>query len=263
MEAARLVSIVFWKEWLELSNAKILRRFLIWFPIVLIIQTIVFVAPIGSIHLSEAARDQVLRIDPSLNDFSDGEIMQTVYARRIALFILLVPMSIGIQIGAFAFSGEKMARTLEPLLATPISSVQLLFAKMLSGIFPALLIGFALQMLYALMLHFLLEGWSVAGAVFTFPFYLLSLIGSPLLALIGMSAVVIASAKTDEPRLALQLANLVVLPVLSACVAFIFMKGIRLDFGIIASFLGVGLIFAIAGLWLSARLFQREKILSR
>jgi ABC-2 type transport system permease protein len=221
------------------------------------------VAPIGSIHLSEAARDQVLRIDPSLNDFSDGEIMQTVYARRIALFILLVPMSIGIQIGAFAFSGEKMARTLEPLLATPISSVQLLFAKMLSGIFPALLIGFALQMLYALMLHFLLEGWSVAGAVFTFPFYLLSLIGSPLLALIGMSAVVIASAKTDEPRLALQLANLVVLPVLSACVAFIFMKGIRLDFGIIVSFLGVGLIFAIAGLWLSARLFQREKILSR
>jgi ABC-2 type transport system permease protein len=263
MKTWPLFSIILWKEWTELRKAKVLRRFLIVFPIVLILQTTLFIAPAEVIRLPVAAREQILRTDRSLATFSDGEILQTVYARRIALFILVVPMTIGIQIGAFAFAGEKAGRTLEPLLATPISTGQLLLAKMFSGLIPALLIGFLLEGLFVLLLRVLIGNWEVAGAVLTPSFHLLSLIGSPLLAFIGVCAAVVASARTDDPRMVLQLANLVVLPVLAACIAFVFLKGVYFSDFAIALFLIVAAVACGTGLWLSIRLFQREKILSQ
>jgi ABC-2 type transport system permease protein len=261
MNRGELIWIVLWKEWIELRKAKVLRRFLIVFPMVLVLQTTLFILPAELIHLPEAVRDQILRTDPTLSNFPDGQILQTIYARRIALFILIVPMTIGIQIAAFAFAGEKAGRTLEPLLATPISTGRLLFAKILSGFIPALSIGFLLEGLFVLLLRVLVGNWEVAGAVLTPSFHLLSLIGSPFLALVGICAAVIASARTDEPRIVLQLANLVVLPVLAACIAFVFLKGINLNELEIALFLFVAVVAGLSGLWVSIRLFQREKIL--
>jgi ABC-2 type transport system permease protein len=263
MSAWQLVTIILWKEWLELRNAKILRRFLIVFPIVLVLQTTLFIAPAAIVRLPSAARDQILRIDPTLAGLPDGKLLQTVYARRIALFILIVPMTIGIQIGAFAFAGEKAGRTLEPLLATPVSTDRLLLAKMLSGLIPAILIGFLLEGLFIVLLRFLVGNWDVAGAVLTPAFHFLSLIGSPFLAFIGVCAAVIASARTDEPRLVVQFANLVVLPVLAGCIAFVFLKGVYLDIKLVTLSLIVAATVSVSGLWLSVRLFQREKILSR
>ena len=46
-------------------------------------------------------------------------------------------------LAAHAVIGEKQARTLEPLLATPVSTGELLVAKMLGALLPTLVISLA------------------------------------------------------------------------------------------------------------------------
>ena len=52
-------------------------------------------------------------------------------------------------LAAHAIVGEKQARTLEPLLATPLTTLELLMAKVLGALLPTLAISLVGLALYA------------------------------------------------------------------------------------------------------------------
>ena len=59
------------------------------------------------------------------------------------MLFLLTPITGAMALAAHAVVGEKQARTLEPLLATPITTFELLVAKVLGALLPTLVISFA------------------------------------------------------------------------------------------------------------------------
>ena len=88
------------------------------------------------------------------------------------------------------------------------------------------------------------------------------LVDTPLLALIGVALIVVISSRVNDPRSAQQFSAVLVVPVLA--LLFGQLAGIIVLGPALA--LGIGVVLAAIAafaLWLAARLFQREVILTR
>src|SRR5262249_19583104 len=70
---------------------------------------------------------------------SAGQIQFFLYQQFLLLF-LLTPITGAMALAAPSIVGEKQSRTLEPLLATPITTIELLVAKVLGALLPTLAI---------------------------------------------------------------------------------------------------------------------------
>ena len=80
-------------------------------------------------------------------DLSNDARVQLFLFQQFLMLFLLTPITGAMALAAHAIVGEKQARTLEPLLATPITTFELLVAKVLGALLPTLaisLIGLAL-----------------------------------------------------------------------------------------------------------------------
>ena len=77
-------------------------------------------------------RDQpaTRRLDP------EGAIQAMIF-QQFLILLVLTPVAGAMSVAAYAVVGEKQARTLEPLLATPITTFELLVAKVLGALVPA------------------------------------------------------------------------------------------------------------------------------
>src|SRR5262249_56895130 len=67
----------------------------------------------------------------------DAQVQLFLFQQFLMMFLLL-PITGAMTLAAHAVVGEKQARTLEPLLATPISTLELLVAKVLGALVPPL-----------------------------------------------------------------------------------------------------------------------------
>ena len=103
---------------------------------------IAVVAPAVSGHpLSEDAR--LVRISArAMGDtpLSSEALVQLFFFQPFLLLFTLTPITGAMALAAQAVVGEKQARTLEPLLATPITTIELLVAKVLGTLLPTLAI---------------------------------------------------------------------------------------------------------------------------
>src|SRR5205085_12619519 len=93
--------------------------------------------------LADAAR--LLGIATTL---SDQALTQLFLFQQFLLLFLVTPITGAMSLAAHAVVGEKQARTLEPLLATPITTLELLVAKVLGALLPVLGICYAGLVLY-------------------------------------------------------------------------------------------------------------------
>ena len=82
-------------------------------------------------EFAEAAANAVGRI-PELAGLSGNALIQTFLFHQFSLLLLLVPIVSATALATHAVIGEKQSKALEPLLATPISTLELLAAKTLT-----------------------------------------------------------------------------------------------------------------------------------
>ena len=66
---------------------------------------------------------------------SEGRAQAWVF-QEFLILLSLSPISASMSVAAWSIVGEKQARTLEPLLATPLTTFELLAAKALSALLP-------------------------------------------------------------------------------------------------------------------------------
>jgi ABC-2 type transport system permease protein len=175
---------------------------------------------------------------------------------------MIIPLAIPASISSYSIVGEKVNRSLEPLLATPITTSELLIGKSLAAIIPALAatwIGFTIFILGTWIIianpeiirNFLAGRWLIAIFVI-----------GPLMALSAVSFSIIISSRVNDPRVAEQVSMIIILPVLAAF--FGQMAGIitlNITF-MLASALVLALVDAVL-VFLTIRLFQRETIITR
>ena len=69
---------------------------------------------------------------PELAGLSGNALIQAFLFHQFSLLLLLVPIVAATALATHAVIGEKQSKALEPLLATPISTIELLAAKTLT-----------------------------------------------------------------------------------------------------------------------------------
>jgi ABC-2 type transport system permease protein len=191
---------------------------------------------------------------------ADAHVQLFLFQQFLMLF-LLTPITGAMALAAHAIVGEKQARTLEPLLATPITTLELLAAKVFGALVPTLAISLAGLAIYmAGIAAFGAPGvaWAMASA----RTFVLIVLVAPAAALVSLQAAILISSRVNDPRTAQQFGVLIILPLTGVLVAQ-FTGSLWLS----AATLGlVGL--ALLGVWalltlVSVAMFEREAILTR
>jgi ABC-2 type transport system permease protein len=190
----------------------------------------------------------------------EGQIQFFMLQQFLMLF-LLTPITGAMALAAHSVVGEKQARTLEPLLATPISTIELLVAKVLGALLPTFLITMAGLALYVVGVA-AIAAPGVARAMASPRSFLLMFFVAPAAGLVSLQAAIVISSRVNDPRTAQQFGVLIIIPLTALLVAQ-FTGTIWLTSSGLA-LVGVGLL----GVWVlltlfSAALFERESILTR
>src|SRR4029450_3613219 len=88
----------------------------------------------------EDVSELVAQANPALAGMGQEELAQAILGQAFSSMFLLLPMLLPSIIASYSIVGEKSNRTLEPLLATPIKTGELLTGKILASLLPTMLL---------------------------------------------------------------------------------------------------------------------------
>ncbi len=255
MTARRIVNVLR-KEWLLMTRSPSNLLFVAVIPLMLVGQALLlsWILPrfltVGvpdsstlAAGLGDVARFRVLLLD------------------QFRFFVLTIPAMVANVFATLSIVEEKITRTLEPLLATPVRTWELLLGKILSGALPALAVAWASTGLFVFLAALL--GWGpllrwVVGPAWYLSVFLLT----PAISILSFVLGAIGSSRASDAKGAQNLAVLIVLPLfaligvqVTGLVRFTPLLTLVLSLGIVA-------LDAVA-LHLAVRLFARESILIR
>ncbi|MBI3361413.1 MAG: ABC transporter permease subunit, partial [Chloroflexi bacterium] len=133
-----------------------------------------------------------------------------IISERLIPFLLMVvgffPISVSLVIALESFVGEKERHSLEPLLSTPLSNMQLYLGKTLAAMLPPLLASYLGIGVYLAGLYFTI-GWTPT------PILLAQIVTlTTVQAIVMVSAAVVISSQTTSVRAANLLASFVIIP---------------------------------------------------
>jgi ABC-2 type transport system permease protein len=193
---------------------------------------------------------------------TSGQCMQYYIVSEFMIMFMLIPLFVPVNIAAYSIVGEKTTRSLEPLLATPITTSELLAGKNLASVIPAVIatwVGFAI---FAVGTVIITGGGTLAQAFFD-PMWLIAVIvAGPLMAVLSVNFSIMVSSRVNDPRVAEQLSAVVILPILA--IFFGQIAGLFVLNSTLILILCVVLVLVdILMVYLAVRLFQRETILTR
>jgi ABC-2 type transport system permease protein len=258
---AAIVWTLLRREWAEMIRNRLLVSTILVPPLVLTVAPLILAAAVDERALPPELAAQVLRQRPDWAAFSAGELAGAFAVQQFLVFFLLMPAYIPLSIATFSIIGEKQARSLEPVLAAPIRTVELLAGKALAALVPGVLTGFVTYVVFVALAS-VVYGPNLFGVV-TDPSWLAGvfLLG-PSVGLLSVVAGVIVSARVNDPRVAQQIGGVVILPVIG--VVLIQATGTVLvgASGYLLLAMAI-LVVALIGLRIGVRLFDREAILTR
>ena len=201
------------------------------------------------------------RDQPGLSGLDAEAAVQAWIFQQFLILLVITPVAASMSVAAYTVIGEKQARTLEPLLATPLTTFELLAAKVLGSLIPSVVLTFATFAVYLLgTIIFARPG--VAWALLTPRSLLIVFLLGPLAALAALQMAVCVSSRVNDARSAQQIGALIILPVSGLLIAQV--TGSFLLTGTVILLISLGLAILNAGLMaLGIALFDRESILTR
>lgn len=207
----------------------------------------------------EAAR--AVELLPELAGLSGNALIQAFVFHQFALLLMLVPVVAATALATHAVIGEKQARSLEPLLATPISTIELLVAKCLTPFVFALVLTWLAGALYVA--GILLTGEAgVWRSVLGLRTFIMFVILGPLLELATLQVSVIVSSRANDPRSAQQLTSLLILPITVVFIAQLMGTFVLTPVWLLTGCAALALLNAVL-LVAGVKVFERETILTR
>ncbi|MFQ5578896.1 MAG: ABC transporter permease subunit, partial [Anaerolineae bacterium] len=136
----RLFKTILSKEFVEIFNNKLLV-FTVIAPLV-----ILPILPLAAAYTTTLDIDPITAEDvklfvekvPQWASLPPQDVFQVVILQQMMTFFLIIPLIVPLSIAAFSIIGEKKAHTLEPLLATPVSTASILVGKSIAAGTPGL-----------------------------------------------------------------------------------------------------------------------------
>ena len=219
----------------------------------------------GQTLTSDKTFQQVLSIArlrmPELAGLPAAVAAQVFLFQQFLLLYLMAPILGAVSLAAYSVVGEKQGRTLEPLLTTPLSTAEILIAKVLASFLPALVIeAIGLCLYFAMIAALTLPG--VLGSLLSLRTLLLVGLLGPFASLAALQATIAVSARVTDPRSAQQVAILVIVPLilmLAGQIAGAFFVTTTILFVLSLAMVAAWIVLIL----LSVALFERETILTR
>ena len=201
-----------------------------------------------------------LLLGPAESLSINGRVQLFIFQQFLIAF-LLMPVTGAMALAAHAIIGEKQARTLEPLLATPLTTLELLMAKVLGALIPTLAISMTALMLYGLVVAVSAEP-GVLGEMLSARTLILVLVVGPMCALVSLQMAIVISSRVNDARTAQQFGVLIVIPVTVLVIGQV--SGALWLSASALALVGTGLFVVWIFLTLlSVTLFERESILTK
>ena len=195
------------------------------------------------------------------NGFPAAEIV--VLLPAFIFFYVILSAYIPTPIASYTLVGEKLEKSLEPLLATPTTDSEILLGKGIAAFLPAIatIVGGATVFMVLMDLvtrgrlgYYFFPNWDAAIVLFLIV---------PLAVIISVEWNVIVSARVSDVRIAQQLGILLVLPFAGIYVGGelgVVPLGNASDLLIVA---GILLVVAVLFLFVARGTFRREEILTK
>jgi ABC-2 type transport system permease protein len=165
-------------------------------------------------------------------------------------------------LASYSLVGEKIEKSLEPLLATPIKDSELLLGKSIAAFIPPIGATYISSIVFMALSDLVTHGklgylyypnWTIG---------LILLLLVPLTAILSIEWCVIVSSRANDVRAAQMQGSLILLPWFGIYVATE-VGAISLNTGTLWIISGVILILDIVLFFLSTKTFQREEILTK
>jgi len=262
MNASR-VRIIIDKEWAEVFKNRSVAYTMIFVPLIMTL------LPLGVLFMLRSlggtggdTTDVPANFAAICQDLPGLDCLQIYITNQFLLLFLLMPTSIPVAIAAYSIVGEKTTRSLEPLLATPVTTAELLLGKSLAAVLPAILATWVCFAIFCLALLPIGVSQAVVAHIVS-PLWLTAiLLVGPLMAVMAVVTAIIISSRVSDPRAAEQLAMVVIVPVLGVMFAQIgglFVLNAQFVWVSALVILGVDVLMV----YLATRLFRRETILTQ
>jgi ABC-2 type transport system permease protein len=179
---------------------------------------------------------------------------------QFAALFLIVPLLVAAVIAADSFAGEKERKTMEALLYSPTTDLELYLAKLAGPFITAVAVALTGYGLFVASAN-LAAGAEVGRLLAVTPLWLVIILWlTPAVAALGVGALVLVSSRVRGFQEAYQLGGLIVLPVVLLLVAQL--AGVLFFDWPIALMLGALVwLVAVVVLWLGFRSFRRERLL--
>lgn len=198
-----------------------------------------------------------------LAGLSDRQFMVVVMVGYLtAPMFLVLPLMLASIIGADSFAGEKERKTLEALLYTPATDLELFVGKTMAAVVPALVLSVGSFFLYILVVN--AASWPLMGRIW-FPtpqWWPLMFWVTPAVATLGMAVTVLVSSRVSTFMEANQISGSLVVLIL----ALIAGQATGVLFLSVWVALAIGLVFWILALGLvrlAVRSFSRSELIAR
>jgi ABC-2 type transport system permease protein len=255
------------KEWLEVFQNKLVIFTVIFLPLMMA------AIPIGILYgmkgtmpasvegvSSEALPKEFTALCP--NTISTGDCMKVFIVNEFMILFMIIPVAIPGAIAGYSVVGEKTTHSLEPLLATPITTVELLIGKCLAAVIPAVLATFGAFGIFAVGAAIILANPALISVILDFRWLLAVFAVGPLLAFLAVTFALMVSSRVNDPRVAEQVSMIIIVPVMAGFFGqisglFILNKEIITVTAIIM------LVLDVIMFYLATQVFQRESILTR
>jgi ABC-2 type transport system permease protein len=262
------VLLVFRKDWLEVR-----RNWQILLPILIV--PLIFCILLPSIILlipdSQSSTGEVGGLISILPDVVRAEITGFNASQTIAYlmltfvfmpFFLIIPAMASSVISSDSFAGEKERKTIEGLLATPLTDGELMFGKMMVAFVPSMIVTILSFVVYTGIVDFI--GFPLFGRFVlpTLNWVLAIFLLAPAIAIAGIAITVTVSARVKGFREAQQLSVLIIVPIMGLVIGQALGVLLLVPEVILILTVIFGIIDAII-LRIAIGMFEREEILSR
>jgi ABC-2 type transport system permease protein len=203
----------------------------------------------------------IFLIQPIIEAFTlSSKASITLRHEHSLIYMLAIPVLVPAALAAYAVVGERTQGTLEPVLATPVRTDELLLGKALATFVPSVLVAYTVFALYVAVVELFTRS-AVASALIRGPELLVQLVFTPLLAAWSIWVGITLSARSSDPRTAQQLSILASLPAVAVTSL--------IAFNVIPANLRVALAFGLAllvlvrlGWRVASALFDRERLIT-
>ena len=253
--------IIFRKEIKEIIKNKS-----IWLPVIIITAIFSIAMPLGFIIGSES----VLNDEDTLNFISKVfgsvddplRVLIGFMLKQLLIFLLMIPAMVPSLIAPSSIIMEKENNPLEPLLATPIKTSELLLGKTLTALVPAFVVSTTSFIILTVVVDVAALIKLGYAPLPTAEWVVVAFILSPILSFIITMASVIVSSRSTDIKSAQGIGAMVILPIyliIGLQLAGIFLLNI--------TYLLIGCLVLLAVcplvLRLAVKIFDRENILTR